>query len=55
MRRDAWFHVLIGSKRQEVAKGMEDDPKEVTDDQADEGNGRLPAEDRVKVMIDLRS
>lgn len=55
MQRDAWFQVLIGSKRQELAKGVEDDPEdEPKGEHVEEENGRLTAEERDKVMIDLR-
>lgn len=52
MQRDAWFQVFIGSKRKELARGVD------TDDEAGEEvveeQGRLTAEERDKVMIDLR-
>ncbi|NUQ72067.1 MAG: DEAD/DEAH box helicase family protein [Polyangiaceae bacterium] len=55
MQRDAWFQVMIGSKRQELAKGNDDDPEAITDvDFGNEERGRLTAEERAKVMIDLR-
>lgn len=55
MQRDAWFQVLIGSKRQELARGMDEDAETAqgAEINADEG-GRLTAEERDKVMIDLR-
>jgi hypothetical protein len=54
MQRDAWFQLLIGSKRQELAKGMdsEDEAPEAID--VTEDQGRLTAEERDRVMIDLR-
>lgn len=55
MQRDAWFQVMIGSKRQELAKGIDDDPEAPTDvDVGNEERGRLTPEERAKVMIDLR-
>jgi ERCC4-related helicase len=55
MQRDAWFQVLIGSKRQELARGMDDDPEAATDLQLGaEERGRITSEERRKVMIDLR-
>lgn len=54
MQRDAWFQVLIGSKKQELARGIEDDPEEAGDSVVGEESGRLTAEERAKVMIDLR-
>ena len=54
MQRDAWFQVLIGSKRQELAKGIDDDSEVATDGYLEEERGRLTADERVKVMIDLR-
>lgn len=54
MQRDAWFQVLIGSKRQELAKGVDDDPEVVSDGLVEEDVGRLTKEEREKVMIDLR-
>lgn len=56
MQRDAWFQVLIGSKRQELAKGLDDKDDGTTQDadlSTDEA-GRLTVEERDKVMIDLR-
>ncbi|WP_437997958.1 C-terminal helicase domain-containing protein [Sorangium sp. So ce185] len=56
MQRDAWFQVLIGSKRKELARGVEEDEPEATAgiDVGTEEQGRLTAEERAKVMIDLR-
>lgn len=54
MQRDAWFQVLIGSKRQELAKGVEDDSEEATDGVVEEERGRLTPDERAQVMIDLR-
>ncbi|APR85055.1 helicase domain protein [Minicystis rosea] len=54
MQRDAWFQVLIGSKRQELSRGMDDDPEEAKDGHVEEEGGRITAEERAKVMIDLR-
>ena len=54
MQRDAWFQLLIGSKRQELSKGIDDDSEIATDGNVEEERGRLTAEEREKVMIDLR-
>jgi hypothetical protein len=54
MQRDAWFQLLIGSKRQELSKGIDDDSEIATDGNVEGERGRLTAEERAKVMIDLR-
>ncbi len=55
MQRDAWFQVLIGSKRKELSKGIDENEQETaTDVDVTEDQGRLTAEEREKVMIDLR-
>ena len=55
MQRDAWFQVLIGSKRKELSKGVEEDEMEAPSGvDVGEEQGRLTAEERAKVMIDLR-
>lgn len=53
MQRDAWFQVLIGSKRQVLGKGDED-VESPSDTDIEEDVGRLTAEERQKVMINLR-
>lgn len=55
MQRDAWFQVLIGSKRQELAKLNEDalEPEAAIDLGAVE-SGRLTREELHQVTIDLR-
>lgn len=55
MERDAWFQILIGSRRQELAKGIDDDDGETlrSVDVADEC-GQLTPEEARRVMIDLR-
>ena len=54
MQRDAWFQVLIGSKRQALGKDVEDDVESPPDADIEEDVGRLTAEERRKVMINLR-
>jgi superfamily II DNA or RNA helicase len=54
MQRDAWFQLLIGSKRLEMAKGVEEDPEVPPDETITEDTGTLTREEREKVMIDLR-
>lgn len=52
MQRDAWFQVFIGSKRKELARGVDVDD-EAGEDVVEE-QGQLTAEERDKVIIDLR-
>ncbi|MDC3961072.1 SNF2-related protein [Polyangium jinanense] len=56
MQRDAWFQVLIGSKRKALLKGpAEEDPEQTAADvDAVEEKGRMTPEEREMVMIDLR-
>ncbi|MDP3277923.1 MAG: helicase-related protein [Deltaproteobacteria bacterium] len=57
MQRDAWFQIMIGSKRDELAKDMRVEGAEsdgateivVTDDRS-----QLTSEERAAVMLDLR-
>ncbi len=52
MQRDAWFQVFIGSKRKELARGVDADDE--AGEEVVEEQGRLTIEERDKVMIDLR-
>jgi superfamily II DNA or RNA helicase len=55
MQRDAWFQVFIGSKRKELARGVDlDEESGERGDEIVEEQGRLTIEERDKVMIDLR-
>ncbi|WP_153818479.1 DEAD/DEAH box helicase [Polyangium spumosum] len=55
MQRDAWFQVLIGSKRKALLKGpAEEDEEGAADVNVVEERGRMTPEEREKVMIDLR-
>lgn len=53
MERDAWFQVLIGSKRQELGKRIEDDD-ELGALTVEHDSGRLTSVEAERVMIDLR-
>lgn len=52
MQRDVWFQVFIGSKRKELARGV-DTEDEAGEDIVEE-QGQLTPEERDMVMIDLR-
>lgn len=54
MQRDAWFQILIGSKRQELAGNVEEDPSEDSNLEITEESGRLTPEERRRVMIELQ-
>ncbi len=55
MQRNAWFEILIGSKRQALAKGFEDDAETPTDvDLGAEAQRSLTAKERKAVMLNLR-
>lgn len=55
MQRNAWFEILIGSKRKELGKQLEDEAEgEARDVELGDDVGQLTAEERGKVMLDLR-
>lgn len=55
MQRHAWFEILIGSKKKELAKGIDvDEGHEAQDLAGEEETGRLTAEERSRVMLDLQ-
>lgn len=55
MQRHAWFEVLIGSKKKELAKGVDaDEDEKATGFDAEEETGTLTARERERVMLNLQ-
>ena len=54
MERDAWFQILIGSKRRELAKAIDTELDEVPAIELGDEGGRLTNDEAKRVMIDLR-